>query len=58
MTSCEEACPVDAIVMTRIYEFHFENRGETIIHKDELLAIGDKNEAQIARDRLSDATYR
>ena len=23
---CEESCPVDAIVETRFFEFHFENR--------------------------------
>lgn len=43
---CEESCPVDAIVMTRIQEFYFEKRGEEIIHKAELLRIGDLNEAQ------------
>ncbi len=55
---CEEACPVDSIVETRIFEYHFENRGENVIHKDELLAIGDKYEAQIAADRAADARYR
>ena len=55
---CEEACPVDAIVMTRIYEFHFEARGKHIIHKDELLAIGDQRETEIAADRAHDAAYR
>lgn len=55
---CEEACPVDAIVMTRIYEFHFEQRGREVINKDQLLAIGDKYEAQIASDRARDAPYR
>ena len=55
---CEEACPTDAIVLTRIFEFHFENRGEQVIHKDELLAIGDQHEQQIAADRQVDATYR
>ena len=55
---CEEACPVDAIVMTRIYEFHFEQRGEEIIHKEELLSVGDRNEAQIAGDRAREASYR
>src|SRR3569832_137592 len=25
---CEESCPVDSIVETRIYEYHFEKRGE------------------------------
>jgi len=55
---CEESCPVDAIVETRIYEFHFENRGEQIINKEQLLAIGDKYEDMIARDRAMDAPFR
>ena len=55
---CEESCPVDSIVETRIHEYHFERRGEQIIHKDELLAMGEKYEAQLAEDRAADAPYR
>ena len=55
---CEESCPVDSIVETRFFEFHFENRGEHVIHKDQLLAIGDKYEKQLAEDRATDAKYR
>lgn len=55
---CEEACPVDSIVETRIFDYHFENRGEQIMTKEKLLAIGDKYEAQIAADRTADAAYR
>ncbi len=55
---CEEACPVDSIVETHIHEYHFENRGENIITKDQLLAIGDKYEQQIAAARAADAPYR
>ena len=55
---CEEACPVDSIVETRIFEYHFENRGEQIMTKDKLLAIGDKYESQIAADRAADAAFR
>lgn len=55
---CEEACPVDSIVETRIFEYHFEKRGEQIMTKDMLLAIGDKYEAQLAADRALDAQYR
>ncbi|MBL1432164.1 NADH-quinone oxidoreductase subunit NuoI [Gammaproteobacteria bacterium AH-315-C21] len=55
---CEEACPVDSIVETRIFEYHFENRGEQIMTKEKLLAIGDENEKQIAADRAQDAAYR
>ena len=55
---CEESCPVDSIVETRIFEYHFENRGEHILTKDKLLAIGDKYEPMIARDKALDAPYR
>ena len=55
---CEEACPVDSIVETRLFEYHFENRGEQIMTKDKLLEIGERYEAQLARDRASDAPYR
>jgi len=55
---CEESCPVDSIVETSITDYHFENRGEQILGKQQLLAIGDKYEAQIAQDRNLDAKYR
>jgi len=55
---CEEACPVDAIVETRIFEYHFENRGEQIMSKEKLLAVGDQYEKQLAADRAVDAPYR
>lgn len=55
---CEESCPVDAIVETRIFEYSFENRGENIMTKEMLLAVGDKYEQQIAADRMADAKYR
>jgi NADH-quinone oxidoreductase subunit I len=55
---CEESCPVDAIVETRIFEFHFEEHGQQVINKEQLLAIGDRYEAQIAADRAADAPYR
>lgn len=55
---CEEACPVDAIVETRLFEYHFEKRGENIMTKEKLLAVGDKYEKEIAADRAQDARYR
>ena len=55
---CEEACPVDAIVETRNFEYHFESRQGTVMTKQDLLAIGDRCEAQIATDRAADAPYR
>ena len=55
---CEESCPTDAIVLTRIFEFHFERRGEHVIEKQELLAIGERMEEQIRADRAAESTYR
>jgi NADH-quinone oxidoreductase subunit I len=55
---CEEACPVDAIVETSIFEYHMEKRGENIMTKDKLLAIGEQYERDIAADRTADAPYR
>ena len=55
---CEESCPVDSIVETSILEYHFEKRGENIIDKQQLLAIGDRFEKQIAADRAQDAPFR
>jgi NADH-quinone oxidoreductase subunit I len=55
---CEESCPVDSIVETDILEYHFENRGENIVTKEQLLAIGDRYEESLAANRQQDAAYR
>lgn len=55
---CEESCPVDSIVETRWFEYHGEQRGDLLMTKEKLLAMGDKWEAQIATDRATDARYR
>jgi NADH-quinone oxidoreductase subunit I len=55
---CEESCPVDSIVETRVMHYHFEKRGEQIMTKAKLLAIGDRYETQIAADKAQDAPYR
>ncbi|MCY4452572.1 MAG: NADH-quinone oxidoreductase subunit NuoI [Immundisolibacterales bacterium] len=55
---CEESCPVDSIVETRIFEYHGEERGDLLMTKEKLLAIGDRYEEQIARDRSADSAYR
>lgn len=55
---CEESCPVDSIVETRVFDYHFENRGDQIMTKAKLLAHGDHHEKQIASDRAADARYR
>ncbi|MDH5500040.1 MAG: NADH-quinone oxidoreductase subunit I, partial [Gammaproteobacteria bacterium] len=49
---------VDAIVETRIHEYHMEAPGENIMTKDKLLAIGDKYDAMISADKAADAKYR
>lgn len=55
---CEESCPVDAIVETRIFEYHGENRDDLLMTKEKLLKVGDDHEKQIAEDRAQDAFYR
>ena len=55
---CEESGPVDSIVETHVLEYHFEKRGENIVTKPQLLAIGDRLEAEIAERRAADAAYR
>ena len=55
---CEESCPVDSIVETHIHEYHFDRRGQNIVTKPQLLAIGDRLEAEIAERRAADAPFR
>jgi NADH-quinone oxidoreductase subunit I len=55
---CEESCPVDSIVETHVHEYHFEKRGENVVTKPQLLAIGDRFEKEIAAARAQDAAYR
>ena len=55
---CEEACPVDAIVETNLHEYHGETRGDLFYTKEMLLAIGDKYEPIIAKNRQIDHNYR
>jgi NADH-quinone oxidoreductase subunit I len=55
---CEESCPVDSIVETRIFEYHGEQRGDLLMTKEKLLAVGDQAEKQLAADRAIDAPYR
>ncbi|EKD77438.1 MAG: NADH dehydrogenase subunit I [uncultured bacterium] len=44
---CEEACPVDAIVLTPEMHYHISERGQNILTKEKLLAIGDRYEQRI-----------
>ena len=54
----EESCPVDSIVETHIHEYHFDKRGQNVVTKPQLLAIGDRFEAEIAARRAADAPFR
>jgi len=55
---CEESCPVDSIVVTPIHHYHMNERGQNIMTKEKLLAVGDHMEKQLAADRETDAKYR
>jgi len=55
---CEESCPVDSIVETHILEYHFDQRGQNVVTKSQLLALGDRFEPEIAARRLADSSYR
>ena len=39
---CEEACPVDAIELTHIYDLTGETRDALLFDKDKLLSVYDK----------------
>lgn len=55
---CEESCPVDSIVVTPIQHYHIAQRGQNILTKEKLLAVGDFMEQRLAEDRKKDAKYR
>ena len=55
---CEEACPVDAIVLTEEMHYSLHERGQNILTKEKLLMMGDIYEEQIAKDRAKDRKYR
>lgn len=51
---CEESCPVDSIVVTPIQHYHMRERGQNIMTKEKLLAVGDMMEPRLAADRYLD----
>jgi NADH-quinone oxidoreductase subunit I len=59
---CEEACPVDAIELTHIYDMTSETRAEMVFDKDKLLATYDetkdnpKDPVRTGRGRLGPAS--
>lgn len=55
---CEESCPVDSIVVTPIHHYHIAERGQNIMTKEKLLAVGDLMEERLAADRAADKKYR
>ena len=55
---CEESCPVDSIVETHVLEYHFDKREQSVVTTPQVLASGDRLEAEIAERRAADAAYR
>lgn len=55
---CEESCPVDSIVEMGESNFAILERGQNILDKEKLLALGDRYEAQIAKAREEDSEFR
>lgn len=55
---CEESCPVDSIVLTPIQHYHISERGQNIMTKEKLLAVGDLMEKRLASDREADKEWR
>jgi NADH-quinone oxidoreductase subunit I len=55
---CEEACPVDAIVETRVLEYHGEKRGDCTTPRKCCSRSATATKDQIAKDRAADARYR
>lgn len=55
---CEESCPVDSIVVTPVQHYHISARGQNIMTKEKLLALGDRLESRLAADRAADERYR
>src|SRR5689334_18297406 len=55
---CQEACPVDAIVLGPNFEFATETPEELYYNKERLLANGDRWERAIAKNISLDAPYR
>ncbi|MCM1128917.1 MAG: NADH-quinone oxidoreductase subunit NuoI [Oxalobacter formigenes] len=51
---CQEACPVEAIVQTQLFEYAAEDRSALYFTKPELLAVGDRYEAEIVGARQAD----
>jgi NADH-quinone oxidoreductase subunit I len=55
---CDESCPVDAIVVTPIQHYHISERGQNIMTKEKLLAVGGLIEKKVAADREADKEWR
>lgn len=55
---CAESCPVDSIVVTPIHHYHISERGQNIMTKEKLLAVGDLMETKLAADLAADKDAR
>jgi len=54
---CEESCPVDSIVETRVFEYCGEQRHDLLMNKEKLLAAGEQLEKALAADKALDQAY-
>ena len=55
---CEEACPVDAIVETDIFEYHMTENHQRLQTKEMLLQLGDDYREKIVRKKAKDHPYK
>ena len=55
---CEEACPVDAIVLGPNYEFAKETRSELLYDKAKLLENGDRWESVLSKNIHADKQFK
>ena len=55
---CEESCPVDSIVVTPVHHYHISKRGQNIMTKEKLLALGDLIEPTLHQNLKEEEPYR
>ena len=54
---CEQACPVDSIIETNVFEYHMSENNQRIQTKEMLLKTGDDYREVALKNRKKDAKY-